>query len=156
MQRVQRVYAIALLWMAVVFVGDRLTKIGASSADALPVGLIPTFLTFVQHHNEGLIANIPVPMPWIIVISLVALAFIGRLWWRAMQANDLRGVVAFGLIIGGALGNLYDRLLYGYVIDWILLFGRSAMNLADAAILMGIILVLWRTKESSRSSAQAV
>jgi signal peptidase II len=50
-------------------------------------------------------------------------------------------VIGFGLIIGGGLGNLVDRVRLGYVTDFIL-HGNSAFNLADVAILTGTMLIL--------------
>lgn len=54
---------------------------------------------------------------------------------------------ALGLILGGALGNLYDRLTLGYVVDFLLLhyqrFYWPAFNVADSAIFCGVVLLLW-------------
>ena len=64
---------------------------------------------------------------------LVFLARVGTL--------DRPVLVGFGLVIGGGVGNLVDRLRLGYVTDFIL-HGNNAFNLADVAILVGTLLIL--------------
>jgi signal peptidase II len=59
--------------------------------------------------------------------------------WASVRRNHAVGAAALGVLIGGALGNFVDRLLFGYVFDWILLVGRSALNVADLCILLGAL-----------------
>lgn len=88
-----------------------------------------------------------------IILSIISAGVVvGLAYWLA----DLRRKVAVagvGLIIGGALGNLYDRLAYGYVVDFLDFSGLYfpwVFNVADAAINLGIALLLldaWLTRE---------
>ena len=84
----------------------------------------------------------------------VAIAAVAIIWSYARQESAQRSVVlAFGAILGGAMGNLVDRLLYGYVIDFVLLHWDRhefpAFNVADSAITMGgIALFLALARES--------
>ena len=61
---------------------------------------------------------------------------------------------AFALIIGGALGNVYDRLVHGAVVDFLhfhyAAYSWPAFNLADAAITLGVVLMLWGQFRSPR------
>ena len=50
--------------------------------------------------------------------------------------------VIFGLVAGGALGNLFDRVMHGYVIDYIAIWKWPVFNLADAAIFVGAVLLV--------------
>ena len=66
--------------------------------------------------------------------------------------------VALGFILGGALGNLYDRVSYGYVIDFLEIYLRSyhwpAFNIADSAISVGVVLLAFeiiRNEATSRA-----
>lgn len=80
------------------------------------------------------------------IISVVL--FVGLFFWRdQLQQLGFWGKVALALIAGGAIGNLYDRLVYGYVIDFLDLRIWPVFNIADSAVVGGAILlifVLWR------------
>ena len=74
---------------------------------------------------------------------------IGILFWlRALDPTERWGPAALALILGGAIGNLVDRVLLGYVIDFIqLYYGRwswPAFNVADSAISIGAVMLLLR------------
>ncbi len=125
------------------FLVDRLTKIFArglvvTTGTPLRTGIIDT----VVHENHGIVANLPVPIPVIIATTIVILLVIIAAWVVALAGRHLAEAVALGLIIGAAASNLMDRMLYGFVYDWILLFGRSAVNAADILIVMGAVLYL--------------
>jgi len=66
--------------------------------------------------------------------------------------------IAFSMIIGGAIGNVVDRFLYGAVVDFLYFHlgrhGFPAFNLADSAITLGVILMIWAQIIDARASAQ--
>ncbi len=68
----------------------------------------------------------------------------------------MRSNLAFTLVIGGALGNLVDRLMHGFVVDFIDFYWKTshypAFNIADAGIFVGAILIIW---ESFKPEAKA-
>lgn len=79
--------------------------------------------------------------PLVIILSMVALLALGAF---VASAPDRRLTwISGGLILGGAVGNLLDRLRAGEVTDFILLPGWPAFNLADSAITVGVILLAW-------------
>lgn len=138
---------------------DRVTKIAAVSR--LPDGtvrLLGSFLGLTKHQNYGLLANLPVPQ-WIIVAttSFVILAIIWKIVSEILDrrndatTSDARSF-ALSLIVGGALGNLFDRMTHGFVVDWILLFNRSVINVADIAIAAGIAWYLFQLSRGSTKS----
>jgi len=88
-----------------------------------------------------------------IVLSSISIGvFVGLTYWLARLRRPI-AVVGVGLIIGGALGNLYDRLAYGFVVDFLDFSGLYfpwVFNVADASINVGIAALLldaWRTRE---------
>jgi signal peptidase II len=92
------------------------------------------------HANTGATGNIAIPLFALITFS------VGFLTWGVWMFFQLerwwaRRVLIFftGLFIGGALGNLADRLTLGYVRDWILVLETSVLNVADIAILLGCL-----------------
>lgn len=99
-----------------------------------------------DHRNFGLPFDLPFPHTWLLAVNgfFLLLVFLFFLLRKPLPAR----AVSFGLILGGALGNLYDRITLGFVRDWFLFFGHSAVNLADIFILTGIYVTLFsgRTK----------
>lgn len=124
-----------------------------------PAGISLTgFLAIVLVWNRGMsfgMFNVGDPVvPWILGAVTVAVA-VGLVWWLA-RARRWLVVAGLGLVLGGALGNLIDRLLYGAVVDFVLLHaGRwhwPAFNLADSAITVGVIALLWDSLFGARES----
>lgn len=147
------------LWIAVVvLVFDQLTKFMV--ADYLTkhgeIHLAP-FLNFVLVHNTGAAfgflggaggwQNI-----FFIIVAVVASIFILWLTWR-LDSKDKLLAVALMLVLGGALGNLTDRLIHGYVIDFVDVYYQNrhwpAFNVADSAITIGAVLLLLDTLNRS-------
>src|SRR3989344_413642 len=119
--------------------------------DVVSASVTP-FLNIVQHHNSGAIGNLPIPLPLIIAVTLGILFFIGKAFVESVRQGNTQAAYALSFIFGGALSNLYDRVMFGYVFDWILLFGRSAINVADIAIVIG---ALWYVVEIKRREVNA-
>ena len=86
------------------------------------------------HHNYGISFNIPLPLPFVVLITGIALGWAIALLIERARMGRIGISIVIGIFIGGALGNVFDRLMLGFVRDWILFFGRSAINLADVAI----------------------
>jgi signal peptidase II len=134
-----RVLAVA----AAVVVVDQVTKsLALSALDDGPIHLLWTLrlnLTF----NSGLAFSQGRGMTGLITVAAVALVA-GLLWW-ARQVTTPGLAVAIGLILGGACGNLADRLLRGHggaVVDFIDLQWWPIFNVADAALTCGAVLVI--------------
>jgi len=113
--------------------------------DRVPV---TPFLTWVRWHNEGaafsILSDAAGWQRWFFVVLALAFAvFIIYELRRLPREQRLMGVV-YGLILGGAVGNLIDRVLHGYVVDYVLLhwgpYYFPAFNVADAALSVGAAL----------------
>ena len=102
---------------------------------------ISNLIESVHHQNYGIIANIPIPQ-WITILATLAIIVYITMQFLKEKNTSIHFILAYGLLIGGALGNLIDRIYLGYVFDWILIFGRSAINIADISITIGIIFYL--------------
>ena len=141
-----------LLWIAVVvFVSDQLTKFAA--ADYLTRHgdvQLTSFLNFALVHNMGAAFGfLSSASGWqnILFIVVASVACIVILWmtWR-LTTNDRVLGAGLMLILGGAAGNLNDRLLHGYVIDFVDVHYHAwhwpAFNVADSAITVGAVLLI--------------
>lgn len=107
---------------------------------ALPQGsYLFGWLSFTAHQNSGLLGDVQLPFAALIAINAAAFAALAYGLYWAWKKRSICQIVFLGLVLGGALGNLYDRLIHGYVFDWIMLFKTSIINLADAWITLGIL-----------------
>lgn len=145
----------ALAIALAVFVVDQLVKwivVGPLGLDYLgaEIRLLPVFdLRFVQNVGVslGLLRAETTVMRWILVAFTGAIATGVAVWmWREPKSADR---AALGLVLGGALGNIVDRIRLGYVIDYAdLHFGEwrpfLVFNVADAAITIGVLILLVR------------
>ncbi len=135
-----------------VFTLDQLTK---GWIERQPAGtyirVIPHFFQIVQVYNRGAAFGIfqnsssRLTLDGLIFVSIMALAVIFSLLWKSPLSR--RAGWALALILGGAAGNLFDRLLRGRVTDFLLFYiGRHqwpAFNCADSAIVIGAGLLIW-------------
>ncbi|CAA9540812.1 MAG: Lipoprotein signal peptidase [uncultured Thermomicrobiales bacterium] len=80
-----------------------------------------------------------------VLLSAMALLTVGALvaYYRTLVAPSHPMVFALGLLLGGAAGNLVDRLRLGYVVDFVAVGVWPKFNLADAAITVGVVLLGW-------------
>ncbi len=122
-------------------------------------GRVPVlpFMDFVFVLNKGVSYGLLsfVGQGLLIVLALVAAV---ALWiWVARGATGKLMAVSLGLIIGGALGNSLDRWLYGGVVDYVSLHALGyywyVFNIADTAIVAGVIGLLYESFRTSRNDA---
>lgn len=92
----------------------------------------------------GMFSNHPEWMP--IILTLVALAITAILFVWLFKATERFTVIAISLVIGGALGNIIDRVRFGAVVDFLDFHAYGyhwpAFNIADSAIFIGVVLLL--------------
>lgn len=152
---------------AAVFVLEQITKwIVLGPLDLRNVQLIqilPIFdLNYTENHgiSLGLFQAQSDAMRWVLVIVTAAIAAGVAVW---ITREKLRGEqVALGMVLGGALGNILDRVRHGYVVDFAdLHFGDFRpffiFNVADAAISIGVVILLLRavlSKEGHKENAE--
>lgn len=81
----------------------------------------------------------------------------GLLFWRRrLEANGFAAAAGVALVLGGALGNIYDRIAYGFVVDFVdLAFFPAVFNVADSAITVGAGLLAWGLKDEDKKAAKA-
>ncbi len=137
----------SILWVAgLVLAADQATKALCQAYLQLytRVTIIDGFLDLTHVHNRGMAFGIfgDVQGSWLRwALAAVAVLAVTVIWSYARQAARPGVLLAFGAILGGALGNLVDRLQQGYVTDFILAhwgaYQWPAFNVADSAITLG-------------------
>ncbi len=137
-------FAAALIMGAAVFALDLAAKdfffLARETAEPFPTN---DFITLVTHRNYGISFNLPIPLPITILITGLALGWAMAMLIERGRRGDRFACAVIGVFIGGVLGNVFDRLTLGFVRDWLLLFGRSAINFADLAIGISLLAYLF-------------
>ncbi len=146
----------ALPWLtlsAAVIVLDQIVKSVVRSALQLhvPHPVIPGFLNWTLAYNTGAAFSFLNDQSgwqrWLFsALALIVSALLTR-WLATIPRTDWRNALPLALVIGGALGNLIDRLRFGQVTDFIDVYYGTwsfpAFNIADSAITVGAVLLIW-------------
>lgn len=136
---------------AVVLILDQCSKLLADTMLVLqqPVAVMPLVAIRKAYNTGAAFSFLSDAAGWqrwfFIGLALVVIAVLVT-WLRRLPAGQTRTALALALILGGAVGNLIDRVVYGYVIDFIDFYYGSwhwpTFNIADSAIFIGAVLLL--------------
>ncbi|MGN0972368.1 MAG: signal peptidase II, partial [Aristaeellaceae bacterium] len=128
---------IALLTLA----ADQAVKYLACRAQAT-FTLMPGVLAFTYAENTGMAFSLLSGRSWLLGLISAAVIVLGLMALHRYRLGPLPSVAAM-LMLGGAAGNMIDRLLHGYVVDMfeVLLFRFAIFNVADAALTVGCVLM---------------
>jgi len=136
-------YEYAILAGAALLLLDIATKLWALSPSYKPIVFIKNFFYLTQYQmNSGVAFGIGLPMWLQIIGSVVILIILFRVGHEYIFSKDkpqFLKPILFGIIIGGAIGNLINRICQGYVIDFIVLKPIPTFNVADMGITIGLI-----------------
>ena len=149
-------YGFALLVILI----DQLTKAWIiSGIDLREIGRVevwPPIFNFTWVENRGVSFGLfgDGSARW--MLSLFSIVVAGILGWWALKADRRLLISAVGLIMGGAIGNVIDRIRFGYVVDFIDVSGIGffpwIFNVADSAITVGVVLLIWDSVLSERAA----
>lgn len=148
------------LWLsALVIVLDLATKALASAmlVYGQPVDVL-AFFNLTLLHNTGaafsFLAGHDGWQRWFFALLAIGASIGLTVWLTRLKAHETLLAAALALIIGGALGNLYDRLMLGYVVDFLSFHWNDyyfpAFNLADTAITLGAIALIFESLRDVR------
>ncbi len=152
---------IGWLWLAALTAAlDQVTKWLAEAALApySPVPLVPS-LNLTLMYNEGaafsFLAGAGGWQRWFFAALAAAVTIALGVWLHRLKASERLTAIGIALVMGGAVGNLIDRILTGRVVDFIDVYYGTwhwpAFNLADSAISAGVALLLLATLREGRS-----
>ncbi|MEE9319244.1 MAG: signal peptidase II [Granulosicoccus sp.] len=140
-------YGIAL----VIVVLDQLTKIqidrSLALGDSIPV---TSFFNITKAYNYGaafsFLSDAGGWQRWFFTIISFVVSIVLIVWLYRLKHRERWLILAITMILGGAIGNLIDRVMYGYVVDFIQVYWNTSyfpsFNVADAAISCGTVLLL--------------
>jgi len=140
------------LWLSLLAVIlDQASKLAIAGSMQLyqSIEIVPYFnLTYV--HNTGaafsFLSEAGGWQRWFFAGLALVISVVIAVWLARLKQHETLLAVALSLILGGAIGNLIDRLAYGYVIDFLDVYYQTwhwpAFNIADSAITLGVVLML--------------
>lgn len=124
-----------------VVIFDRLTKFLAFKYLDETFAIIPGFLNFKFVINTG--AAFSIFSGWTIFLSIISALFIFLIIWNIKSLISKDYYYGVALVLGGAVSNLFDRIVYRFVIDFIEVPFFSVFNLADISISVGAAVIIW-------------
>ena len=140
-----------LLLSVVVVVADQFTKwlAQASLIPYQPVPVIPMFNLTLAYNTGAAFSMLSDASGWqrwfFVSLAIVVVIVLFSWVWR-MRADERLHAISITLILGGAIGNLIDRLLHGYVVDFLDVYYGSyhwpIFNIADSAITVGVVVLI--------------
>ncbi len=150
------------LWLSVlVLILDQTSKYYFEHSLELyqQIVVIPNYFSWMLAYNTGaafsFLADGGGWQRWLFAMIAVVVSAVLIVWLKRLGRNDTWLAIALALVLGGALGNLYDRIVLGHVIDFIFVHwhehGFPAFNVADSAITVGAIMLaldMFKTKKS--------
>jgi signal peptidase II len=150
------------LWIsALVLIVDQASKYYFEHSLELyqQIVVIPNYFSWMLAYNTGaafsFLADSGGWQRWLFAVIAVVVSAVLVVWLKRLGRSDTWLAIALALVLGGALGNLYDRIVLGHVIDFIFVHwhehGFPAFNVADSAITVGAIMLaldMFKTKKS--------
>nr|WP_161936345.1 signal peptidase II [Pseudomonas syringae] len=144
---------LAWLWLTVLIVViDQASKYYFENALSLyqQIVVIPDIFSWTLAYNTGaafsFLADGAGWQRWLFALIAIVVSAVLVVWLKRLGRDDTWLAIALALVLGGALGNLYDRIVLGHVIDFILVHWENrwyfpAFNVADSAITVGAIML---------------
>jgi signal peptidase II len=148
----RNIFMLKWLWLSLLaIILDQVSKLAIAGSMRLyeSIEIMPFFkLTYV--HNTGaafsFLSEAGGWQRWFFAGLALVISVVIAVWLTRLKKHETLLAVALSLILGGAVGNLIDRLAYGYVIDFLDVYYETwhwpAFNIADSAITLGVMLML--------------
>lgn len=151
------------LWISLlVFVLDQASKnLVLQSVPYLGrIPVIPNYFDWTHIYNTGaafsFLSDEAGWQRWLFALIAVGVSAVLVVWMKRLKHGETWLAIALALVLGGALGNLYDRVALGHVVDFVLVHWQDryrfpAFNLADTGITLGAIMLaldMFRTKKT--------
>lgn len=154
------------LWLSVLAIAlDQATKLWILAEFELyeSVNILPHFnLTYVRNYGAAFsfLSDAGGWQRWFFTAIAIGVSIMLVWWLRKEPKEKVILPVALSLILGGAIGNLYDRLAYGYVVDFLDVYYDAALrwpafNIADSAIFLGAAFLIWDAFKNNDSEEDA-
>jgi signal peptidase II len=142
---VKKVVLIGIIALATVVVDEILKYIALTKLPSQGSFVDTGWFSISLYENQGIAFSLPLAQNITIVITVILLGVFGWMIYKHWRCHKNLASASM-LIMLGALGNFYDRLIYGFTVDYLIFFERSAINLSDILILSGVVWLLLANK----------
>lgn len=160
-----RANALVWLWLSAMLVAaDQWTKhvVLAHLQEGLPIPVIPGFLNWSLAFNTGaafsFLADAGGWQRWGFGVLAIGISAVLTMWLARTPRRDWLTALPLSLVIGGAIGNLIDRVRYGHVVDFIQVYHGDwafpTFNVADSAISVGAVLLALLSLRGGKAAEQ--
>ncbi|HVW66981.1 MAG TPA: signal peptidase II [Candidatus Peribacteraceae bacterium] len=129
-----------LLTAVLAFALSMIAKFIVDTYVHVPVHIIGTFAGLYPTHNPGVAFGVTLPPILQELLILIALFFVCMLAWKTR--GTILSQIGYGLIVGGALANIVDRIPDGLVTDFVQIGNFAIFNIADSCITIGAVFLL--------------
>lgn len=157
-----------LLLSVLILVADRVSKdiFEGTLSMYQRIEVIPGYFDWTLAYNTGaafsFLADAAGWQRWFFAAIAIVVSVVLVVWLKRLKRHETLLAVALAMVLGGALGNLYDRVVLGHVVDFILVHWQNrwffpAFNLADTFITIGAILLaldMFKSDKSAKEAAQ--
>ncbi len=157
-----------LLLSVLILIADRVSKdiFEGTLSMYQRIEVIPGYFDWTLAYNTGaafsFLADAAGWQRWFFAAIAIVVSVVLVVWLKRLKRHETLLAVALAMVLGGALGNLYDRVVLGHVVDFILVHWQSrwffpAFNLADTFITIGAILLaldMFKSDKSAKEVAQ--
>lgn len=123
------------------FMADQLSKWWAAGYLSTPLYFTDWFALRYEQ-NVGIAWSIAIPQPWLSIMNVTLLLLLPFLISKHIDLRRRDARIFLSMVLGGALGNVFDRLTRGFVVDFVAIGWWPVFNLADALLSIGIFLIL--------------
>lgn len=158
-----------LPWLALsvlIFLLDQWSKLYFENSLQLyqQIVVIPDYFSWTLAYNTGaafsFLADAGGWQRWFFALIALVVSAVLVVWLKRLKADETWLAIALAMVLGGALGNLYDRVVLGHVVDFILVHWQNqyyfpAFNLADSAITVGAVMLALDMFKSKKSGEPA-
>tara|TARA_B100001059_G_C17790619_1_gene559919 strand:- start:846 stop:1355 length:510 start_codon:yes stop_codon:yes gene_type:complete len=167
MPDVSRFGRLAWLWLSLlVFVIDQASKFYFDGTLEMyeQIVVIPQYFSWTLAYNTGaafsFLAGESGWQRWLFALIALSVSAVLVVWMKRLKSDETWLAIALALVLGGAIGNLFDRIVLGHVVDFILVHWQNrwyfpAFNIADSAISVGAVMLALDMFKSKKSGEVA-
>lgn len=143
------------LWIIVlVFVFDQVSKVFFQVELSMYQQIVVIFdlFSWILVYNIGVVFSFLVDslgwQCWLFVLIVIVVSVILVVWLKCLKKGEIWLVIVLVLVFGGVLGNFYDCMVFGYVVDFILVYWQNCwyflvFNLVDSVIIVGVVMLVF-------------